>query len=72
MNAPKTFVIHAKANAAEVTAGIETRTNAGMSDVIPVTRMAGPIRLSGRRSHAIVPATMYDKPTSSVPAISVH
>ena len=72
MNAANRFVSQAKANAAEVTAGIGTRTNTGMNDVIPVTRMAGPIRLSGRRSQAIVPATMYDKPTSSRPAISIH
>ena len=64
-NAANRFVSHANANAEEVTAGIGTRTNAGMNDVIPVMMMAGPIRLSGRWTQAIVPATMYDKPTNS-------
>ena len=69
MNAANTFVMNANANVSRGHGGDRDVHEGGDVRRDSVRRMAGPIGLLGRRSHAIVPATTYDKPTNSTPAI---
>ena len=53
------------ANASPATAGTGVAWNSGMYQLYPIATRSGPVVLSGRRRHAMAPATRYAIPTTS-------